>query len=67
MLKNMALCYFNLQLYEDAIQFCDLALKVDQHHEMVSYVKAMSYAMLDKYEECKDILNQYGDLKPDLK
>jgi DNA-binding FrmR family transcriptional regulator len=33
---------------------------------MASYVKAMSYAMLDKYQECRDILTQYGDLKSEL-
>ena len=29
LLKNMAMCYYNLQLYEDAIEFSNLALDVD--------------------------------------
>ena len=33
---------------------------------MASYVKAMSYAMLDKYQECRDIMTQYDDLKSEL-
>jgi tetratricopeptide (TPR) repeat protein len=29
LLKNMAVCYYNLQLYEDAIEYSNLALNVD--------------------------------------
>lgn len=44
LLTNIAQCYFNLRLYEDAIELSDQALEVEENHKMASYYKAKSLA-----------------------
>ena len=44
LLTNIAQCYFNLRLYEDAIEFSNQALEVEKDHKMASYYKAKSLA-----------------------
>ena len=38
-------------MYEDAVQYCDIALEFDKDHVKTSLIKAKSLAFLFKFEE----------------
>ena len=44
-LSNIAQCYLSLSMYEDAFDWCNLALKVDINHKKTLFrcAKASSY------------------------
>ena len=54
-LSNMSQCYINLELYEDALEFANMALKVDDSHVKTLYRKAKSLSLLYKFDESSAI------------
>ena len=54
----MAQCSINLGLYEDALQTCNLALKIDPDHVKSQFRKATSLAYLFEFEKSRDIFKQ---------
>ena len=49
--SNLAGCYVNLELYEDAIEFCDKILVVESEHEKALYRKAKALVGLYEFEK----------------
>ena len=50
MISNIALCHFNLSLYEDAIECCNQALSIDSNHLKSLLIKAKSLALLHSFD-----------------
>jgi tetratricopeptide (TPR) repeat protein len=50
-------------MYEDALEYCDFALKIDKSNSKTLYRKATALAFLYKFEESKSIFNQLDDGK----
>ena len=46
----------NLNMYEDALEYCDKALSIDENHTISSYRKAKSLAFLFRFDESIQIL-----------
>jgi len=54
----MANCYVNLGLFEDAIDFCDQILYIEEDHEKALYRKAKALAGLYEYDKSIEIFNK---------
>ena len=54
----MALCYMNLQMYEDALEYCNIALKIDTNHVLSLYSKAKSLAFLFEFDKSIEIFKR---------
>jgi len=53
---NVALCYYNLQEYKNAIQACDKVLAINDKNQKATYRKAQSYFALGNYDTTIELL-----------
>ena len=51
MLGNTGQCYLLLELFEDAIEYADMALRIDKDNKKYIYTKAKALAGLFEFEE----------------
>lgn len=49
--SNIAGCYVNLELFEDAIEFCNKILAIEKDHVKANYRKAKALAGLYEFKE----------------
>ena len=61
--SNIAQCYINLAMFEDALQYSNLALETDPDHSKSLYRKAKSLAYLLEFEESSTIFKQINQEK----
>ena len=54
-LFKMAQCYHNLGLYEDALEYCNVTLSIDQDNVMSLELKAKSLAYLLEFDRSRAI------------
>ena len=54
----MALCFYNLRMYEDAIEYCDMILAEEKKNIKTSLIKAKSLAFLHEFEESRKIFKE---------
>ena len=57
---KIAKCYYNLNMYEDALNFCNMLLKLDPQHKVTIRIKAMTMAFLG--EDIEEILELLEDI-----
>jgi energy-converting hydrogenase A subunit M len=57
----MAQCYLNMRLFEDAVIYCDKALKIDKDHMKSLFRKAKAFVFMYDFYEAK----YYGGLCPE--
>ena len=67
-LEYMAMCYFRLGMYEDALEVSSNALVHYPGYELSMKIKAESLAFLDRLDESRAILRKHGlpETIPDL-
>ena len=58
LLSNSIQCYINLEMYEDALMYANLALSVDSEHEKSLFRKAVSLAFLFDFDQSISILQK---------
>ena len=54
----MALCYFHLNLYEDSVECCNNALKIDKESKRALYRKAKCLALLLDFNQSVEIFKK---------
>ena len=57
-MSNLAQCYINLGLYEDALRYANNALNFDLHHSKTWYRKAKCLAFLSQFGESINIFRK---------
>jgi tetratricopeptide (TPR) repeat protein len=65
-LANIAQVYLNLGMFEDALEYCDEATKLDPYHFRAHYRKARALAFLDEFDHSEQIFDYLGE-KDELK
>ena len=56
----MATCLYELNMYQDAIEYCDNLLKNDPKNKQIHIIKAKSLALLHQFDLSIAILIQGG-------
>ena len=64
--SNLAQCYLNLEMYEDALYSANAALHYDRDHSKTLFRKAKALAFLFYFREAIYILNKLG-MKGEIK
>jgi tetratricopeptide (TPR) repeat protein len=62
---NLSLCKINLQKYDEAIGYCQEALRIDKNNLKAIYRQAFSYFKLDKFDDAKTLIEQGLTLQED--
>ncbi len=63
-LLHRALCYYNLQEFNNALADLDKALKLNPTYDSLIYYRGATYAQLFKYKEALEIFNNLADFSP---
>jgi len=64
---NVSMCKINLGKFDEAINCCNEALRVDKSNLKAIYRIAFAYFKLDKLEEAKKSINDGFDIQPEEK
>ena len=62
---NMAMCKMNLNKYDEAIGYCQEALRIDKKNVKAIYRIAYSYFKLEKFEESRTFINDGLKIQPE--
>ena len=66
-LTNVSQAYINLHMYEDSLDHCNKALKIDPEFTLALFQKAKSLTHLFKFDESTKLLNKLNtDSNKDL-
>ncbi|MEN2497031.1 MAG: Inactive peptidyl-prolyl cis-trans isomerase fkbp6 [Marteilia pararefringens] len=57
LLNNIALCYFNLNMYDNSLKYCKKVLKVDANNFKALFRMILSYICISKFEKSKSLLD----------